>query len=267
MQETKNDKVMYLYYHLRRLLREADKTTTWDRSTVFIDGVYLAIERYRGRAHLANETTRCAMEAFRDIFLLFSEERPDFPKIRNRLLSLPEMGREELIRRARWRCRALVDADSVSWLKFRRWVLLCRDESLFKSIPALISTGRALSYGQLRKNGRRSRPHIEPVVFGWIRRFQRPDIDWYRPPAPARGGRPVGGPAYDLLTEIGLLWVEVTGKPAEAKRGHFTPFPKAALIILEAAGIKSADKRQTILNQFLRSMRAHRNRKTSVPFD
>ena len=252
---------------LRRLVREADDKTTWARSSVFIDGVYSALERYRKSAHLANETARSTIESFRDIFLLFSEESPDFPKIRNRLLSLPEMGREELIRRARWRCRALVDADSVSWLKFRRWVLLCRDESLFESIPALISTGRTLSYGQLRKSGLRSRPHIEPVVFGWIRRLQRPDIDWYQSPAPPQGGRPIGRPVYDLLTEIGILWVEVTGAPAEAKRGHFTPFPKAALIILEAAGIKSAEKRQAILNLFLRSIRAHRSRKTNVPFD
>jgi hypothetical protein len=206
------------------------------------------------------------MEAFRDIFLLFSEERPDFPKIRNRLLSLPGMGREELLRRARWRCRTITDADSLSWRKFRRWILLCRDQSLFETIPSLISTGRALSFGQLRKNGQRSRPHVEPVVFGWIRRLQRPDIDWYQPPTPPQGGRSIGGPVYNLLTDIGILWAEVTGKPAEATRSKFMPFPKAALIILEAAGIKSAHKRQIVLNQFFRSIRAHRNRKTNVSF-
>jgi hypothetical protein len=51
---------------------------------------------------------------------------------------------------------------------------------------------------------------------------------------------------YDLLTKIDILWIEMTGNPAEVKRVKFMPFPKASMIILKvilkAAGIKSAHK-------------------------
>ena len=68
----------------------------------------------------------------------------------------------------------------------------------------------------------------------------------YRSRGPLQSTWPVGGVVYDHLTKINILWIEMTGKPAEVKRVKFMPFPKASMIILKvilkAAGIKSAHK-------------------------
>ncbi len=67
----------------------------------------------------------------------------------------------------------------------------------------------------------------------------------------------------ELLTELGLLWLETTGVEPRAVKGHETPFVEMAKLALQEAGVKAS---KTAIERHFRSRRLHRERQSRVPW-
>jgi hypothetical protein len=222
-----------------------------------------AIQTYHNDL-LEERTSRDAYEALRDLFKMIESDREDDEKIRSKFSKLPKLAREEILRRAEWRKDEFFRNEIPTWENLVYWVENCREEELVEKLPLLIATGRALSYGQVRKNGERSAPHIEPVILGRIGRLQRPDIDWYEQKIEPTGGRPPKEALDTILRTLGLLWLEATGNPPKRGRGKTSPFVGAATAVLESVGIENP---KTALKRFWASIETHKNRESQVPWD
>jgi hypothetical protein len=213
---------------------------------------------------LAERTDRDAYEALRDLFKLIEKHPDHTSKIRAKFSLLPKLAREEVLRRAEWRKDEFFRNEMPTWENLVYWVENCRDDELIEKLPLLIATGRALSFGQMRENGERSAPHIEPRILGRVGRLQRPDIDWYKPKIDPTGGRPPKEALDTLLRTLGLLWLEATGKPPKRGRGKTSPFVGAATAVLKSVGVKNPE---TTLKRYWASIETHRKRESQVPWD
>jgi hypothetical protein len=205
-----------------------------------------------------------AYEALRDLFKLIEKEPENTKKIRTKFALLPKVARGEIMRRAEWRKDEFFRNEMPTWENLVYWVENCREGELIEKLPLLIATGRAWSYGQLRSNSERSAPHIEPRILGRLGRLQRPDIDWYKPPAEPSGGRPPKEALDKLLRTLGLLWLEATGKPPKRGRGKTSTFVGAAIAVLQSVGVKNP---KTALKRFWGSIKTHKNQESQVPWD
>ena len=222
-----------------------------------------AIKNYQTKL-FEERTYRDSYEALRDIFKLI-ERRPDKTEnIRRKFVLLPNMARDYVMRRAIWRKDQFFRNNDPTWDNLAYWVENCRDDELIEKLPILIATSRAWSFGQIREDGERSDPHIEPMVMGRFGRLHRPDIDWYKPNSESKGGRPPKEAIDNLLRTFGLLWLESTGHAPDRKRGVKTPFVKAAEALLIYVGIPNPE--QTV-KRFWTAIEFHKARESQVPWD
>ena len=230
----------------------------------FFDELEEAIENYCGQI-IEERPNRDSYEALRDLFKLIEKTPDETPKIRRKFISLPKFARETVMRRATWRKEEFFRNNHPTWKNLASWAENCGDDELIEKLPILIANGRAWSFGQLRENGERSAPHIEPMVMGRVGRLHRPDVDWYEPPpSEPKGGRPQKEAIDNLLRNFGLLWLEATGQSPDKRRGTKTPFVRAAEALLIHVGITNPEK---TIKRFWASIEFHKNRVSQVPWD
>jgi hypothetical protein len=203
-------------------------------------------------------------------------ERPKTPidKIRKKFKLLPEIAREEVLRRAIRRFPELLGQSLSKWDDLCAWIDQVEDHKMIETVPLLIATGQTWSEGQIRKNGKKSAPHIEPLILGHFRRF-RPlaannevadEAYAHKLPDQPRpkGGRPKSFAIDNFLSDFCLIWFEATGRPPERLKGHKTPFIEAGEIALELAGIFNPEPH---LKRLMLSIEKGRTRKSNVPWD
>lgn len=232
-------------------------------SDKFFDELGEAIQSYR-QALIEERTLRDSYEALRDLFKLIEKHPDNVSKIRQKLLGIPQQARDYIIRRASWRKDQFFRNNDPTWDNLAYWVENCRDDELIEKLPILIANGHVWSFGQIRQNGERSDPHIEPMVMGRFGRLHRPDIDWYKPNSESKGGRPPKEAIDNLLRTFGLLWLESTGHAPDRKRGVKTPFVKAAEALLIYAGIPNPER---TVKRFWTAIEFHKARESQVPWD
>ena len=244
-----------------RLLRSESPELTSRSTDFFIAGLteaarLLQTERQRIASY------RDEHEALRDIFKLIADPNGDVAKIRLKFSRLPERARVSVVRRAQERYPRLCGDDDITWARLNNWMQTSETKELLEKTQFLIATGRALSFGQERNEGRRSAPHIEPLILGQYRRLQHPDLEGLsRSPKP-KGGRPRQDAVDEFLRRLGLLWLEVTGQSPRAEKGYRSPFVRMARIVLRCMGVKARD---AALKRFWTAIRHHRNRTSKIP--
>ncbi len=247
---------------LWRLLRVSGSKTMPDDMEAFVAGIQMALRRYR-QSEAEDHRRSSAREDLRDLFMACRDEK-NAPKVRLKVLRLPVLAREELLRRARVRLPDLNDGADLTWEGLCAWAQTCPDEELLDKLPGLIAAGRAQSYGQLRDNGYNSDPHVEPMIMGELLRL-KPVGD----PVAARlsvhkGGHPADQAVDDLVAELGLLWLEASGGPPPSSRSDKQPFGRMAHLVLEKAGVGSP---QNALRRYWASVKRNRSRQSNIPSD
>jgi hypothetical protein len=248
---------------LWKIIRAENPRVVKKASDKFFTELEITIQNYLHQI-IGEQTRRDSYEALRDLFKLIENSPDQIKKIRRKFSNLPSFAREFIMRRASWRKDEFFRNNEPSWENLAYWTENCRTDELLEKIPILISTGQAWSFGQVRENGERSAPHIEPMVMGRFGRLHRPDIDWYKPPSEPKGGRPPKEAVDHLLQAFGLLWLETTGQAPERKRGKKTPFVEAAEALLLYVDIQIPG---TTLKRFWAAIDFHKTRESQVPWD
>ena len=104
-----------------------------------------------------------------------------------------------------------------------------------KSYLRLItSSGAKPVEGRTRPGGRRSKPRIEPVVLG----FARGDVSTGAPTPPV-GGRPENEAQFELIMNLALDWLSVTGQMPKKGRSDGTPFGQFVYIVFDWLGLQN----------------------------
>ena len=242
--------------------KEANPKIKWDQMTSFMNGLDAAL------VHLIQlkknrSTYRNTHEALRDIYIAMAAKTPNVARIRKKLKFLPQEAIDALLRRARQRYRLFKKRPSLGRLALIQWLDSLNDERLLVIGRSLVATGLVWSFGQKRKNGHFSAPHLEPYILGYARRINRPDLGIVVDQPYPKGGRPSQIAIDDFMTSLGLLWLELTGLPPESTRGKKSAFVKIAMLALKEAGVVA---RETTIRRFFSAIRHHKNRISQVPW-
>ena len=248
---------------LWNLLQAQNTRVLKKASDKFFSELEEAIENYHKKI-IEKRPYRDSYEALRDLFKLIEKTPEETSKIRRKFIALPTFAREAVMRRATWRRNEFFRDGDPTWENLSYWAENCRDDELVEKLPILIASGRAWSFGQIRENGERSAPHVEPMVLGRVGRLHRPDIDWYKSHSEAKGGRPPKEAADNLLGTFGLLWLETTGHAPDKKRGVKTPFVRAAEALLTYVGITNPGR---TVKRVWEGLAFHKARESQVHWD
>ena len=242
--------------------KEANPKITWDQMTSFMDGLDAALVHFN-QSQKNRTNYRDTHESLRDLYIAMSAKTPDVTRIRKKLKLLPQDAIDALLRRARQRYRLFKKRPSLGRLALIQWFDSLTDERLLVTGRSLIATGLVWTFGQKRKNGRFSAPHLEPYILGYARRINRPDLGIVVDQPYPKGGRPSQIAIDDFMTSLGLLWLELTGLPPESTRGKKSAFVKIAMLALKEAGVVT---RESTIKRFFSAIRHHKNRISQVPW-
>lgn len=243
-----------------QVLRQGDLNVMPNQMNAFVVGIQTALTQY-GQYIEEDHRRRSAREDLRDLFMACADER-NAEIIRRKFPRLPALAREELVRRAKARDKNLDGTNAPNWGNLCNWVKTCSDEELLDKLPSLISAGRALSLGQLRKNGKRSAPHVEPLIMGETLRLQPPGEPERKGVSSYKGGHPADEGVDELVRNLALLWLELTGETPRSSRSQMTPFGRLAHFVLKKADARSPEN---ALRRFRASVKHHRARPSSIP--
>jgi|GEM_PF-827248 len=255
------------------ILRKQRPKLIQEKSDRFFNDLSDALSEYR-RSSIDKTTYRDTSEALRDLFKMIERPKTPIDKIRKKFKLLPEIAREEVLRRAIWRFPELLGQSLSQWNDLCAWIDQIEDHKVIETVPLLIATGRTWSEGQIRMNGKKSAPHIEPLILGRFRRFHPLDTinegadvanahKMPKQPSP-KGGRPKNFAIDNFLSNFCLIWFEATGHTPKRIKGHKTPFIEAAEIALELAGILKSEPH---LKRLMSSLENARSRESNVPWD
>ena len=247
---------------LWRLLRESGSKAMPGEMEALVAGVKIALERYR-QSKAEDHRRRSAREDLRDLFMACADEKKT-PKIRRKFPQLPLLAREELLRRARARPPDWNGGANLTWEGLCAWAQTCPDEEFLDQLPGLIAGGRAQSYGQTRDHGYNSDPHVEPMIMGELLRLKPVGEPTVVRKSVYKGGHPADKAVDDLVAELALLWLEVTGKTPPSSRSDKQPFGRMAHLVLEKAGVGSP---QNALRRYWALVKRQRSRPSNIPVE
>ena len=247
---------------LWRLLRASGSKAMPGDMDALVAGIQIAFGRY-SQSKAEDHRRRSAREDLRDLFMACADKKKT-PKIRRKFPRLPVLAREELLRRARARPPDWNGGANLTWEGLCAWVQICPDEELLDQLPGLIAGGRAQSYGQTRDHGYNSDPHVEPMIMGELLRLKPVGEPVVARKSVYKGGHPADKAVDDLVAELALLWLEVTGKTPPSSRSDKQPFGRMAHLVLEKAGVGSP---QNALRRYWASVKRHRSRPSNIPVE
>jgi len=246
--------------HLWNLLRESGSKAMPKEMKVFVDGIQSSLDAYLKRT-VEDPRRRSAREDLRELFMACRDGK-NIPKIRLRFFRLPLLAREELLRRAKLRDLGPNFKADQTWQGLCSWVQTCTDEDLLTKLPRLIAGARAWSYGQTRKNGINSAPHVEPMIMGEFLRLKPIGEPMVVSKPAHKGGHPSDMAANDFIAELALLWIEVTGEEPPQARSNKNPFAKLVYFVLGKAGVASP---QNAFRRYWDAVKRHRLRPSNIP--
>ena len=193
--------------------------------------------------YLPEESARTALfervVQLRTLAQLLLADAPSIGLIRTRVARLPTPLIRQIESRA---CRladqvpacATVGSDLLGWAKF------APSTDLIPVLRLCIVEGGAVLPGRKRPTGRRSEPHLEPVVFGRGRGVGGlPKL---------AGGRPADDAEARLIAHLALDWLESTGVKPESGRDGNSAF--SGLVYSVFGWLDIEDKAQHSLRQY-----------------
>jgi hypothetical protein len=216
---------------IRRILKRAgftDSNTAQNLTT----RLAATMDQYRSQTAVSGYgmTPREVDDRLRQLFRL--AEQPDAPvgQIRARLKELPPEIRSEIEERAERRWPVYFGEPAPTNLA-PGWLANLPRDRLVAILPSAISYGGKMVPGQLRKSGRRSRPHYEPMIRGVVRR-SRPSSKSATGEVTTNGaetdglanGRPRDDDALELISFLAMDWDLATGQGPVPGRSDETPF-------------------------------------------
>ena len=168
---------------LWRILQQGDSSPTSARVDVLIAGLITAVKGYNQRQ--SDERRRSAAhEDLREVIMACADERNHI-KIRRKIVRLPVLAREEVIRRAKIRRPDLTGSDELTWERICAWAQTCETKELIETLPGIISPGRRLSLGSAQKVGPTLRAACRADDHG---RVPAPQFDWRPDRSTAKSG-------------------------------------------------------------------------------
>ena len=167
------------------------------------------------RFHVASSTTtpREAHDALRSVWRLVHHDGPSIGLIRIRVKALPKGAIEYIDRRFRRLITRLFPGDSAD-TGFLAWAEKADGEKLVRALRVLTAEGGKLA-DRSRGGGKRSRSHLEPMIFGEVRGLGAKKC---------KGGRPSRDAQHELVMNLALDWTSATGNAPEHGRSDRTGF-------------------------------------------
>jgi hypothetical protein len=216
---------------IRRILKRA-RVANPDTMEDLAGAVAASINQYRSQTAAPGHglTAREIHDRLRALFRLAELPDPPVGQIRARLKELPAEVLAEIEERAERRWSLCFDEPAPPNLA-PGWVADPPKDRLVAILPSSISYGGRFAPGQLRKSGRRSRPHYEPMIHGVVRRAR--STSQSATGELTAGGAEIGGLANgrprddDTLEFISFLAMDfalATGQRPVPGRSDRTPF-------------------------------------------
>jgi hypothetical protein len=158
--------------------------------------------------------------------------------LRSRLRSLPPKALEHIARRARAVIPRLFPSETLDGhpfeapkqfaARFLSWAESAPPEILVRALRSLSTDGGRWVRGRSRGRGKRSAARFEPQILGIV----RGSLD-LKP----EGGRPSNDTRQELVRNLGIDWLQATGKPPEPGRSDKTGFGELVHLIFDAIDV------------------------------
>jgi hypothetical protein len=190
------------------------------------------MEQYRSQTAVTGYgmTSREIHDRLRRLFRLAEQPDPPVGQIRAPLKEMPPEIRAEIEERAERRWPVYFGEPAPTNLP-PGWLADLPKDRILAILPRSIPWGGMMVPGQLRKSGRRSRPHYEPMIRGVVRRsgsISKSATGELTSGGAATGGlangRPRDDDALELISFLAMDFALATGQRPVPRRSDRTPF-------------------------------------------
>ena len=117
-----------------KILRKQEPKLVQQKSDRFFGELAQALNTFL-EENRATKTYRDSREALRDLFKLIEKTKTPIDKIRGKFKSLPQMAREEVLRRALRRYPNIFKGHEESWVRLSVWADTCSEKELIGPPP------------------------------------------------------------------------------------------------------------------------------------
>jgi len=184
---------------------------------------------------------RQAHDALRAIWRLAHEDDPRPALLRQRIRALPIQAIEYVNGRTAHVIPRLFSGDTADD-GFLAWAEKADGDKLVSASRVITAEGARLVQGRTQGKGRRSRPRLEPVIFGEIRGSGAKKQKGERPKDEHRkGGRPTEDLRLELVMHLAIDWLQSIGKMPKAGRNSKAGFGDLVHRIFDWLEIDDAD--------------------------
>ena len=117
-----------------KILRKQEPKLIQQKSDRFFSELVQALNTFE-EENRATTTYRDSSEALRDLFKLIEKPKTTIDKIRDKFKSLPQLAREEVLRRALRRYPNIFKGHEESWVRLSVWADTCSEKELIGPPP------------------------------------------------------------------------------------------------------------------------------------
>ena len=245
---------------LRSILKQAGQTGTNAEASALLEAISDNIKTY---FRMAEEETafRRSHDALRRIWMLTVRDHPPIGMIRARLANLPGPAQQFVERKAEALWPKLHGA-AFSREGFDDWIGTAKKDELVNHARLFVSEGGKIIPGRNRPDGKKSRGHLEPLIFGTTRRIPKSANDEFATPkAETAGGRPKAQAADDLVMWLAYDWTLATDAPPKAGRGDKKPFGDLVHRVFDWIKLPNPDQ---ALRRYFNAVRREKSRAVSI---
>jgi hypothetical protein len=215
---------------LRGLLRQAGVEPTKKAVERLIAAIESDMAAFRQAA--SQSTRRERHDALRALLRLADEDDPPVAVIRKRIAELERTDIAEAEERAHRLWSRVFPGESLeSGFDFAAWLQTAEKEKLLEAVRTFFTDGGAVVQGRARPSGKRSKPHLEPLILGQVRgaapvqSATKSSTDCMESlPSPPGSGRPRSDAEDNLVMHLAVTWDRIPGLALQPGRSDRTPF-------------------------------------------
>jgi hypothetical protein len=229
------------------VLRQAGVEPTKEVVERLLAAIESLMAAYRQDA--SQSTRRERHDARRALLRLADEVDPPVAVIRKRIAELERTDIAEAEERARRLWSRVFPGESLeSGFDFAAWLQTAEKEKLLEAVRTFFTDGGVAVPGRARPNGKRSKPHLEPLILGQARGAASAQSATKAstgctesPPSPP-GGRPRSDAEDDLVMHLAVKWQWITRLEVPPGRSDQTPFGSLVHHVFGWLGIETAEQ-------------------------
>ena len=213
---------------VRNALRDEGHDLDSNQIRSLIDGIKQSLTIYS--SHYAEEVpSRIAYNALRQLWQSINKPDPSIGLIRVAVKSLPQPGKEHLLRRGAMLWKGLVSEDFSEHI-FDAWLQSANPPELLHILNCLLIEGGMVIDG---RKDRQSEKIFEPMIMGVIRGTHK---------GLSVGGRPTHSSRDELVMNLAIDWLKATDHSPKRGRNGKNGFSGLVHLIFEATEIKGAEQ-------------------------